>query len=293
MSFSSDLKQTIIDHKFKNACCRRSLLLGALSAKAHITKENEISFNADGSNTIDYISDLIHEFYNTSVTVSAPSSGGRCKKASFFAKSLYTMLSDEEEIGKVLSKLKCPLCKSAFLRGIYLLSGRATDPEKQFCLEFSLGNRLNCVVGLLSECGIDLKTAKRKSEMIAYTKNSTVIEDFFAMAELKEAAFCVMNVKITKDLKNEANRVRNFETVNISRAVEAASMQYSIIKELSERRLIGKLPDELKPTALMRLNNPYMSLSQLAMHSTPPLSKSGITHRMDKIIKLAKELLSK
>ena len=60
MSFSSDLKQTIIDHKFKNACCRRSLLLGALSAKAHIDKENEISFNADGSNTIDYISDIIH-----------------------------------------------------------------------------------------------------------------------------------------------------------------------------------------------------------------------------------------
>ena len=102
-----------------------------------------------------------------------------------------------------------------------------------------------------------------------------------------------MNVKIKKDIKNEANRIRNFETVNIARAVDAANEQYRVLKELSDRRMIAKLPEELRSTAELRLKNPSMSLYQLSINSNPPISKSGISHRMNKIMKLAKELLSK
>jgi DNA-binding protein WhiA len=62
---------------------------------------------------------------------------------------------------------------------------------------------------------------------------------------------------------------------------------------LNEKKLLSRLPEELISTAKMRLENPEMSLSQLAMHSIPPLTKSGISHRMAKITKLAEELLKK
>ena len=62
---------------------------------------------------------------------------------------------------------------------------------------------------------------------------------------------------------------------------------------LYDKKILNQLPEELISTAKMRLENPDMSLSQLAMHSVPPLTKSGISHRMTKIVKLAEELLKK
>ena len=141
--------------------------------------------------------------------------------------------------------------------------------------------------------GIELKSTTRRSESLLYTKNSTAIEDFLALAELNDAAFEVMNLKIARALKNDANRLRNFDTVNISKAVDAANYQYTLIHSLYEKNLLSNLPDELVSTAKMRLENPDMSLSQLAMHSVPPLTKSGVSHRMVKIVKLAEEILKK
>ena len=102
-----------------------------------------------------------------------------------------------------------------------------------------------------------------------------------------------MNVKIKNDFMNNANRLRNFDTVNISKAVDAASAQYALIKKLYDNGLMSHLPEELHETARMRLENPDMSLSQLARSSVPTISKSGITHRMQKIMKIGQEVISK
>ena len=53
------------------------------------------------------------------------------------------------------------------------------------------------------------------------------------------------------------------------------------------------LPDEEEIQEVTLVYNPDMSMNQLAIHSIPPISKSGITHRMTKIMKLGKELLAK
>ena len=102
-----------------------------------------------------------------------------------------------------------------------------------------------------------------------------------------------MNIKIANELKNNANRLRNFDTVNITKAVDAANSQITVIRELYDRNLLGSLPSELEATARLRLENPDMSLAQLAIHSVPPVSKSGITHRLQKIMEFGERLLKK
>lgn len=293
MSFSSELKDYIIENQYKNACCRRSLLWGILCAKGQVDENFVLRLSVDGENTIKLIQTLLGEIYNIEPLIERPRAGGRCKELSFRSKSVATVLGASNIDTSIPGRFKCSYCKSAFLRGVFLVCGRASDPQKQFCLEFSIVNKSNGLSELLSSFDIDLKYTQRRNEKILYTKNSNYIEDFFALAELNDAAFSVMNQKISNDLKNEANRVRNFETVNIMRTVEAANAQYTVIRELYEKNLFSKLPDELRATAILRLKNPEMSLAQLAMHSIPPLTKSGITHRMNKIVKLARELLLK
>ena len=50
------------------------------------------------------------------------------------------------------------------------------------------------------------------------------------------------------------------------------------------------LPEALQQVARARLEHPGFTLSQLAETFTPPLSKSGLSHRIKKLERLAAEL---
>ena len=54
-------------------------------------------------------------------------------------------------------------------------------------------------------------------------------------------------------------------------------------------RIPAGLPEPLRDTALLRLANPEASLSDLALLSNPPVTKSCLSHRLNKIISLAGE----
>ncbi len=292
MSVSYEVKKTIIDNQYKNACCRRALLNGVLAAKAYLGKDNNIYVSLDKQEQVSFVASLIKEFYGKEITVAVAQKGGRGKKIFFDSKSAkkYILLLDASN---TLFLNKCQACTSSFLRGVFLACGRFSDPEKQFCLEFSLGNRASLFLNAFKDLGFEMKNVMRLTENILYTKNSIVIEDFFATAELNETAYMIMNIKIRNEFLNEANRIRNFDTVNISKTVDAATPQLAVIEKLNEHKLLEMLPEELIGTAKLRLAYPDFSLSQLARLSVPPITKSGITHRMSKIVKLGKEILAK
>jgi len=120
-----------------------------------------------------------------------------------------------------------------------------------------------------------------------------VIEDFFSMAALEQVTYDVINVGIQKEFNNRVNRLTNVEIRNIQRTVERSREQCELISELIEKRLISSLPDELSYTARLRLEYADASLTLLASYHTPPITKSGLSHRLSKIMKLGKELLGK
>ena len=47
---------------------------------------------------------------------------------------------------------------------------------------------------------------------------------------------------------------------------------------------MAALPEELQFTARLRLNNPDITLSELAELHFPPVSKSGVYHRLEKVM---------
>jgi DNA-binding protein WhiA len=273
MSFSSDLKAEIISGLYKNACCRRSLIHGALSAKGVVDAE-QITISVESVSVAEYLSSLIKEFFGRDAIISKPKNGGRRLIVSFKSASAEKFITDFLTCEGRGINAKCAACQSAYIRGIFLVSGRMSDPEKQFCLEFSLGNRARKLLEYFEELGLYLKISERASETLLYTKNSSYIEDFLALAELHSTAFEIINLKISNDFKNNANRLRNFDTVNITKAVDAANSQIAAITVLIERGLLSSLPPELEQTARLRLEHPDMSMTQLANCSVPHVSKS-------------------
>ena len=293
MSAAYEVKKTIMESQYKNQCCRRALLQGILASKAVLDEKNRICVTFETEEQVAFFGKLVFEFYNKELAPISSQKGGRGKKVAFDSKAARNFIISIDSDSPQLYSEKCQGCTAAFLRGVFFATGRYTDPTKHFCLEFSLGSRVFVISDRFTSLGFEMKQTSRKSETLLYTKNSGVIEDFFATCDLNDTAYEIMNIKIRNEFMNNANRLRNSDTGNIAKSVEAASPQLSVIKELEEFGLLARLPDELAETAKLRLEYPDLSLIQLARISVPPISKSGITHRMAKIVKLGKELITK
>jgi DNA-binding protein WhiA len=97
----------------------------------------------------------------------------------------------------------------------------------------------------------------------------------------------IMNIKIYKNMRNKANRVTNCETANISKTVNASIAQLEAIRRLKREHGFDILPEELREVAQLRVDNPDMSLRELGRLLSTPLTRSGVNHRLMKIMELA------
>ena len=138
-----------------------------------------------------------------------------------------------------------------------------------------------------------MKKAKRKNRYLLYIKDSTQIEDFFAVIGANRLAFDLMNSKIVREVRGDANRQMNCDMANIKKTLSAAGKHIEIIGELKESGAIIRLPHDLRETAELRYENTQASMSDLGLLHVPPISKSGVTHRLDKIVDFYEELKSK
>ena len=93
-----------------------------------------------------------------------------------------------------------------------------------------------------------------------------------------------------KEVRNNVNRTTNFETANISKITNSSTVQINAIKKIKSTVGLNSLPEHLKETAEIRLSNPYISLQEMTKLYKAPISKSGINHRLKKLLDLAKSL---
>lgn len=102
------------------------------------------------------------------------------------------------------------------------------------------------------------------------------------------AAMQIMQAKVEKQLRNRVNRRVNCEAANVIKASNAAAEQIAVIRQALERGGWEVFPDSLHETIRLRLEDPAASLSELAARCHPPMSKPGISHRMRRIVTIAK-----
>ena len=183
-------------------------------------------------------------------------------------------------------------CRAAFLRGVFFAGGSVTDPAKRYHLELATSHLQVSreLEVLLRECGYPPKSVSRNGSYITYFKQSDQIEDFLTLIGAPVAAMSVMTTKMEKDLRNSVNRRLNCDSANLDKAVEAAQEQLEAIRRLEEAGQMELLPEKLRQTAALRSAHPELTLSELAAEFDPPVTKSGLNHRLRKLVQLASEL---
>jgi len=198
----------------------------------------------------------------------------------------------EELMHKYAQLFKCEQCKQLFLRGVFITCGSVTNPERGYHLElsFSSAEVMSFIEDFLQTAGLVPKISKRKGAHILYYKGSSAIEDFFAYIGATKAVFILMNSKIVRELRNNANRVANCETNNIDKTITASQRHISAIRQLEEAGVLKTLHPDVREAARLRLLYQQMSLSELGAMFSPPISKSGVNHRLEKLMDALKNI---
>ena len=189
-------------------------------------------------------------------------------------------LSEEEQLKRVY-------VREAFLKG-----GSVNDPNKDYHLEIACDTRKKVLElnEILNTFSIKSKIIKREKKYILYLKEGEEISKFLAFIGANQAVIRFEEIRVVKETRNDINRKVNCETANINKVVNAAVTQIENIKYIQKRHKFNQLTEPLKEIAQLRLENPESSLEELGKMLDPPISKSGVNHRMKKIEEFAKEL---
>lgn len=183
-------------------------------------------------------------------------------------------------------------CKKAFLRGCFLGCGFIVAPSHSYHLElfFKTHEGSREAMEVLTYFGLLPICRERRGGYGVYLKEADQVSEFLRIIEAHQGVLQFENCRIIKDMRNQVNRLVNCETANLNKSVEAGLKQVAIIKEIDSLAGLDILRPPLRELALLRLQYPEASLTDLGKLLSPPLSKSGVNHRFREISKVAKRL---
>ena len=98
------------------------------------------------------------------------------------------------------------------------------------------------------------------------------------------------NEIVKREFRNKINRQTNCLSGNISKTVEASMKQLRAIEKIEKTIGLSSLSPDLEEVAILRLANPEEPLTMLLKLSHSNLTKSGLNHRLRRIISIADKL---
>lgn len=211
--------------------------------------------------------------------------------------ALHMMEQDEE--GHIFLRRTAPrhpmtrqCCRRAFLRGAFLGCGSMNNPDKSYHFEWVAEDQSlrQTLAKLLDKCGLPLHEHIRKGQNVIYLKGAQQIADMLALMGASQAVLEMENIRIKKQMRGEANRAANCDEHNSERMLNAADEQIQAIKLISIQRGLFTLPPGLQEMARLRLEHTSLSLAELGQLLSPPVGKSGVNHRMRRLMDIAKEI---
>ncbi len=296
IQFYVSVKAQILSKMNSSTKCE-ACILGMLLFCKKLTVNN-ISFLAEHTETASFFAKNLSRIAGIDIGIGELEIGSR--------KISGVSISDKVAIDKIFSYFKLDKQKEhqrfderlmpkaklipQLISGAYLACGSVNDPNKESHLEFvvptlDLCNDLGLL--LIDSYGIIAKQMSRGKNEIVYLKDSENIQDILTIVGAPMAALKHITVKVDKEGSNQINRSINCATANFRKSSIASKKQVDAINKLDATIGLEALPLELQSVARARIENPEMSLSELLEIIEPPISRSGLNHRLNKLIKLS------
>ena len=300
MSFSGDLKTELCKVPIPKPCCALAELYGILLfASVFSAQEIRVMTRNDRlKRRIVQLGAAVSPSLKLSVVATAASGGRQSLTISDRAQvsQLMRLLGYDENgflqlhFNGWIVEEDC--CRTAFLRGAFLTGGYLAEPEKMYYLELSTTHEalMRELSVLFSELNLGLRVGHRKENYLLYCKDGETIEAYLTMAGAHKAVIEFMEMRVIKDVRNTINRRVNCEASNIIKAAETGNYQLTMLRRLQAAGVAASLDDKLRTAMELRMEYPDEPLSELAAKASPPISKSGLNHRLRKLVTMAEAL---
>ena len=299
MSFASQAKAELCQAKVEKKCCALAESYGVL-LYGNTFSSKEIRVITASPDFAARLPKLFKKAFGLSFDV-LPSEGAAGKRT--------LAITDREKLARIFEAFGAEIdgtlshhvnfgvleedcCRTSFIRGAFLAGGSVTDPDKRYHLELGTPHRSVSreTEPLLLDLGFSPKETVRAGSPLLYFKRADVIADFFTAIGAPVTAMKVMTAKVDKEMRNTITRQINCDSANTDKTVAAAQEQLEAIRALARTYGLDALPEPLKDAALLRIANPEVSLSDLALLSSPPVTKSCLSHRLRKLMSMAQKL---
>ena len=119
------------------------------------------------------------------------------------------------------------------------------------------------------------------------------IVTFLSKLGLTGISLRMEDMAIMRSMRDRANRIRNCDTANIKRTLKVAEEQTALALRIQDTGLVDRLPPALRQLVEARLENPEASLAELGEGLSPPITKSTVKYRWQRLSGYAETLTAR
>ncbi len=301
MSFSSRAKEEMTAKVPKQKCCERARIFGILLFSGGFSRSG-ISVTTEIKETIELVRRFFSETFGDEGCTETIASKNKktlrfsiTDKATVEAAFAYFGIGEDDMIdddfslsaeNAVCSSLLCTDCERSFIAGAFISCGFVYPPDKKYQAEFLMRDRelWRILEGLLCRRELAPKKTVRREKRVLYLQGVQKVSDLLGMCGATNCYFDVLNAQAFHITAEAANRSTNFEVANLTKTALTADKHIKAINEIMALGKFDELSPELRKTAKLRMENPYLTLAELAELETPPVSKSQESKRLSKIV---------
>lgn len=206
-------------------------------------------------------------------------------------------LKKEESVNEYMIKEEEDL--KAYIEGAFVGCGTSNikiNKDKRastgYHLEFASKNHefLSGIGHILAQFDIFAKLVQRKNMFTLYVKDANEVSNVLALIGAYNCVFDLQNEMAIREVRNKVNRQTNCMNANITKTVDASIKQNDAIQKIVMEMGLENLPEDLQNVALLRMANSDESLDELVALAKFPITKSGLSYRLNKLIKIANKI---
>ncbi len=318
MSFAKDAKIEVLRAKFADQSTAKAFLAGVIKSAGQLditSGKKSILIYTELKDLFKLVRDVMQRVYHCEPSLVSTDMPNHITRYTIYvpadAEALLLDLGVFRLQGGALEfvdgiaweNLPTEACKIAFIKGMFVGCATSNIVIKRFDsrkissgyhFEFILNSETLAedFVKLLGEFNIPAKITIRKSNILVYIKEYQIICDVLALVGAPKSVLRLQNEATLREVRNNVNRQNNCFAANLSKTLSASMRQLDAIETISDTIGIDSLDDALCELCLIRLANPDEPLEQLVKLCSENISKSGINHRFQKIIKIADSIKS-
>ena len=304
-SFAQHVKEELCSTSIESLAKKKALLSAYIRINGSVVIRNKhslLTLSNENAKIIKYIYSLILDIYPSNVSISFSKKGNTKTTYTINVSNNVEDILNELDVNFLEGKISKSIVYdddtiSGYLAGSFLACGSINSPEtSNYHLELAVNSEnyakwLSHLFLRYKNNKIEPRIIKRRNKYVLYFKKGDQIADFLVMIGAMSSAMDFENYRIDRDYMNNANRLTNLDTANMSKTVEAGKRQAHEIKYLVKHiglENIGNKKTQLVASIRMEyISKPLDEIASIVSKElNEDVTKSNINHIFRRIHEL-------